>query len=74
MEVFVAVRVAVRVRVEVPPLPADPDAGGLGREEGEARGDACLAAPLPVGEEVAVVTSWYSTTSTSVTTGTETLV
>jgi hypothetical protein len=71
LEVFVAVRVEVRVRVEVP-LPADPVASGLGREVEEARGEACPAA-LPVGEDVAVVTSWYSTDSTRVTVGTLTL-
>ena len=70
LEVFVPVLVEVRVWVEVP-APGRVTVG-VGRGEVEARGEATPAA-LPVGEVVAVVTSRYSTTSTSVTTGTETL-
>ena len=68
---FVPVLVEVRVWVEV--LSPRPVTVGVGREEVDARGVAAPAT-LPVGVEVAVVTSRYSTTSTSVTAGTETLV
>lgn len=68
--VFVPVRVEVWVCVEVPT--PGPEAVGVGRGEGEAPRDA-LPTALPVGLEVAVVTSWSSTTSTRVTTGRVTL-
>jgi hypothetical protein len=53
-----ATRVGVRVLMGVP-LPADPEASGLGREDPE--GGTLLALPttaVPEGEGVAVVTSW----------------
>ena len=70
LEVFVAVLVEVRVWVVV----GAPGAVtvGVGAEDADAREES-LPMALPVGEEVAEVTSWSSTTSTRVTRGTETL-
>ena len=64
MEVLVAVRVEVRVPVEV--FIPGPVTVGVGSEEVVAVGEA-LPTALPVGVEVAVVTSRNSTVSTRVT-------
>ena len=68
---FVEVRVEVWVWVEVS-IPG-PVMVGVGRGEVEAQGGA-LPTALPVGVEVAEVTSWSSTTSTRVTRGLVTLI